>query len=79
MGLMAFVVATHVLAIPDYALAKGGYMRPPDPKPVEASIIPHPKLSIPRLSPKHLLGGCGRGAIRDPQTHKCRGPGDIGN
>jgi hypothetical protein len=77
--LVVVAIATNVLAIPGYTLAKGGYVRAPEPVPIAAaSMVPKlPKVSIP--SPKRLLGGCGRGAIRDPQTHKCRGPGDISN
>jgi hypothetical protein len=75
--LMAVAVATHLLAVSHYALAKGGYVRAPGPVPVVSMMVHKPpKMSI--HSPKHLLGGCGRGAIRDPQTHKCRGPGNIG-
>lgn len=32
----------------------------------------------PSLSPSELLGGCGRGRYRDPGTHICRGPADVG-
>jgi hypothetical protein len=32
----------------------------------------------PTVSPSASdLVGCGRGRIRDPQTHTCRGPADI--
>ena len=27
--------------------------------------------------PSEIIGGCGRGRYRDPQTHKCRGPADL--
>ena len=74
--LMIVAVATHLLAVSDFALAKGGYVRVPDPVPVASMMVQKlPKVSI--HSPKHLLGGCRSGAIRDPQTHKCRGPGNI--
>ena len=63
--LKVVAVATHLIAASDYALAKGGYVRLPEPVPV-ASMMVHklPKVSI--HSPKHLLGGCGSGAIREP-------------
>ena len=35
-----------------------------------------PTLSLP--PPSEFLGGCGRGRYRDPATHVCRGPGDVG-
>ena len=34
-------------------------------------------ISVPDFSARDLVGGCGRGRIRDPQTHTCRGPADI--
>jgi hypothetical protein len=36
-----------------------------------------PSISVPDFSAQDLVGGCGRGRIRDPQTHTCRGPADI--
>lgn len=38
---------------------------------------PTPQISVPNVSPTDLVGGCGRGRVRDPQTHMCRGPADI--
>lgn len=35
-----------------------------------------PTLSLPPGS--EFLTGCGRGRYRDPATHGCRGPADIG-
>ena len=29
-----------------------------------------------RAAPVSLLGGCGHGRYRDPNTHQCRGPAD---
>jgi hypothetical protein len=29
------------------------------------------------LSAGGLVGGCGKGRVSDPQTHRCRGPADI--
>jgi hypothetical protein len=35
--------------------------------------------SVSPVSPSDLLAGCGRGRYRDPASHRCRGPADIGN
>jgi hypothetical protein len=45
---------------------------------VTAGIAPVvPTVALPNVSAGDLVGGCGRGRIRDPQTHACRGPADI--
>jgi hypothetical protein len=36
-----------------------------------------PSVSVPNVSAGDMLGGCGRGRVRDPQTHLCRGPADL--
>jgi hypothetical protein len=36
-----------------------------------------PISSAPNTVPGNLIGGCGRGRIRDPETHTCRGPADL--
>ena len=36
-----------------------------------------PSVSVPKVSASDLVVGCGRGRIRDPQTHACRGPANI--
>jgi hypothetical protein len=52
--------------------------RPAFPKAVTAGIAPPlPSITLPDVSARDLVGGCGRGRIRDPQTHGCRGPADI--
>jgi hypothetical protein len=38
---------------------------------------PLPTITVPDVSVHDLVGGCGRGRVRDPQTHGCRGPADI--
>ena len=60
-------------------LAKGGIgslYGPFDPRrephPVRAGI------PTPSISPSEFLSGCGRGRYRDPATHSCRGPADVG-
>lgn len=38
---------------------------------------PMSNVRLPDVSARDLVGGCGRGRIRDHQTHGCRGPADI--
>jgi hypothetical protein len=42
-----------------------------DDPPLPPTIIP------PNVSAHAFIGGCGKGRVSDPQTHSCRGPGDI--
>jgi len=45
---------------------------------VTAGVAPSlPTVTAPNVSAGDLVGGCGRGRVRDPQTHTCRGPADI--
>ena len=53
--------------------AAGSYQK----KPMFVASFPAP--SLPKLSAGQILGGCGGKRYRDPQTHQCRGPADIGN
>ena len=71
----ALVAAALALAATTSAIAKSGYVRLPEPKVVRAG-VPIPDL---QLSPSQILGDCGAKRYRDPVTHKCRGPADIGN
>jgi hypothetical protein len=71
----ALVAAALALAAPAHGLAKGGYVRLPEPKIVGAGrAIPEPE-----LMPSQILGGCGARRYRDPEAHRCRSPADIGN
>jgi hypothetical protein len=72
----ALMLAAPVLLTPTEGLAKGGYVRLPEPKLVRAGL---PIPSDLGLSPDQMLGGCGTRRSRDPATHKCRGPADFGN
>jgi hypothetical protein len=36
-----------------------------------------PTMILPNVSSNAFIGGCGKGRVGDPQTHSCRGPGDI--
>jgi hypothetical protein len=33
--------------------------------------------SPPSAASSEVLGGCGRGRTRDPETQRCRGPADL--
>jgi hypothetical protein len=70
-----FAALVAAALVPTPAIAKGGYVRLPEPKLVRAG-VPIPDLE---LSPGQILGGCGAKRYRDPVTHKCRGPADFGN
>ena len=44
--------------------------------------LPGSRAAVPTYNsplPNEGIGGCGRGRYRDPRTHKCRGPADLGN
>jgi hypothetical protein len=62
-----------VVLMPDLGYAAGSYTRPA-PKPMTAAMAP--SLSMPKLSPQDMWGGCGKGRVRDAVTHRCRGPGE---
>jgi hypothetical protein len=52
--------------------------RPAFPGVVMAGMAPPlPTITMPNVSASDLVGGCGRGRVRDTQTHGCRGPADI--
>lgn len=58
--------------------AAGSFQTKPAFQVVTAGVAPPtPQISVPNLSPSDLVGGCGRGRLRDPQTRACRGPADI--
>ena len=70
----ALTVAPLALAVPSYALAAGAYVRK---EPVKASMLPSLP-SLPSVSASESFNGCGGRRVRDPQTHRCRGPADFG-
>jgi hypothetical protein len=58
--------------------AAGSFQKPEPRVVVTAGIAPSlPAISMPHVTAGDLVGGCGRGRIRDARTHGCRGPGDI--
>ena len=55
-----------------------GSFQKPEPRIVTAGIAPTlPGVSMPHFTAGDLVGGCGRGRIRDPQMLSCRGLADI--
>jgi hypothetical protein len=82
----ALIAATTVLAVPADVLAAGAPIRKP-PVDVTALTAP-PTPSAPAISSvpavvqgvtrEQAFGGCGGRRVRDPQTHQCRGPADVG-
>jgi hypothetical protein len=58
--------------------AAGSFQKPPIREVVTAGVAPSlPTVTLPNLSAHDLVGGCGKGRVRDQQTHGCRGPADI--
>jgi hypothetical protein len=71
-------IALTALAWSDCQAAGSFQTRPAFPNVVMAGMArPLPTIALPTVSASDLVGGCGRGRLRDPQTHGCRGPGDI--
>jgi hypothetical protein len=58
--------------------AAGSFQKPPVREVVTAGVAPQlPNITLPNVSAHDLVGGCGRGRLRDQQTQGCRGPADI--
>jgi hypothetical protein len=74
--LLPLIVSRMTIIAVNSALAKGA--RVPH---LESQSPPVSRAGVPALSvsPSDFLSGCGRGRYRDPATHRCRGPADIGN
>jgi hypothetical protein len=67
-----------ILTAPDEALARGGvfHLFPA----AQAATVPSPRTeATTETHPPTILGSCGGRRIRDPNTHRCRGPADFGN
>jgi hypothetical protein len=78
---LAMIVAVTSVASSSESQAAGSFQtRPAFPHMVTAGMTVHshiPTISVPHFSAGDLFGGCGRGRVRDPQTHACHGPADI--
>jgi hypothetical protein len=59
--------------------AAGSYQTKPmfsDVQVAKAGVPAEPTIKSPQPAAGYQLG-CGRGRVRDPETHGCRGPADI--
>jgi hypothetical protein len=75
---LTLVTAVTIATWSDCQAAGSFQTKPAFPKVVTAGVAPSlPTIKLPDVSARDLVGGCGRGRIRDPQTHGCRGPADI--
>jgi hypothetical protein len=76
-----FLILVMALTVPAWSScqAVGSFQtKPAFPKVVTAGVAPTlPTITIPNMSARDLVGGCGRGRVHDHQTHGCRGPADI--
>ena len=68
------IFASAFLLVPSEALGKGG-TNLHEGFYASSAGVPNLKLRLPN----ETFGGCGRGRYRDPHTHKCHGPGDLGH
>ena len=53
------------------------FVFPDDVRTVKAGMPSVSLPSMPNVTTADLVGGCGRGRVRDQRTHGCRGPADI--
>ena len=75
---LMLIVAAVVVTWSDGQAAGSFQTKPAFQGVVTAGVAPKaPSISAPNLSPTDLVGGCGRGRVRDPKTQTCRGPADI--
>jgi hypothetical protein len=74
-----FLILMMAVTVPAWTECQAvGSFKRPDPRPlVTAGIAPPlPTITLPVVSARDFAG-CGRGRIRDTQTHGCRGPADL--
>jgi hypothetical protein len=79
-SLLAMIVAITVASSSDSQAAGSFQTKPAFVHVLSAGVTVHshiPTISVPHFSAHDLVGGCGRGRVRDPQTHACHGPADI--
>jgi hypothetical protein len=77
------LAATLAILVPTAsreALAKGGVIHLFSASTAQAATVtsPRPEATTETHSPI-IFGSCGGRRIRDPNTHRCRGPADFGN
>ena len=74
-SLLMLIVASTTITWCDSKAAGSFQTKPAFPSAATVGVAsPSPRTSVPTSD---LMGGCGRGRVRDPQTHGCRGPADI--
>lgn len=79
-----FALAGLMITAPTLALAKGGgtlHLFGPFSTEAQAAERANFHAIAPTLSKPSddFVVGCGRGRYHDPDTHRCRGPADLGN
>jgi hypothetical protein len=75
---LAVTLAILMLTAPHEALAKGGTFHLFSA--AQAATITSPRReTTTETHPPTIFGSCGGRRIRDPYTHRCRGPADFGN
>jgi hypothetical protein len=78
MGRFAILAAAMTAIASSNCYAAGSFQKPEPRTLVTAGVAPAlPTVSMPNVTARDLVGGCGRGRVRDPHTQGCRGPADI--
>ncbi|MGB8630531.1 MAG: hypothetical protein WCD69_14235 [Xanthobacteraceae bacterium] len=75
---LAATLAILIPNAPREALAKGGAFHLFSAAQATTVTSPRTEATTETHSPT-ILGSCGGRRIRDPNTHRCRGPADFGN
>ena len=75
---LAVTLAMPMAIAPHEASAKGGTFLWSHLSPVSRAEAKTETSSRPEVTPL-TIRGCGGKRYRDPNTHKCRGPGNFGN
>ena len=75
---IVLAVTLAILTAPHEALAKGGVIHLFSAAQAATVTSPRAEVTTETRSPT-ILGSCGGKRYRDPNTHRCRGPADLGN
>lgn len=77
-GLVILIVALAAASSSHSRAAESFQIKPALQSVATADVpVPTPPGLEPNAPPSDLPVGCGKGRVRDPQTHLCRGPGDV--
>ena len=74
-----FLMLVTAVTAPTWSVcqAAGSFQaKPAFPSAVTADDPPQ-TVRRPNVSESAFFGGCGKGRVNEPQTHRCRGPADI--